>query len=216
MLKCAIPSLLILPLVGGGLVGGCAHRPPEPVAEPQVDRIRMQTQELDQTPVAPVGESAPPQPIQQGVAIHPDKDPRYALPQAQSRSLTIFLETQTFEWVEDDRVVASGSISSGSAQHPTPTGSFRVLSKDRDKRSGSYTNYFNQNTPMPYSLQFYGPYFIHEGWLPGYADSHGCVRLSYEDARLLFSRVKVGDPVRVVGRGGARAQSPLGEQYPVF
>ena len=48
-------------------------------------------------------------------------------------------------------------------------GKFQVLSKDKDKRSSKYTNYYDDNTPMPYSLQFHGPYFIHEGWLPGYA-----------------------------------------------
>lgn len=39
---------------------------------------------------------------------------------------------------------------------------------------------------MPYSLQSSGPHFVHEGWVPAYPDSHGCVRLRYEDARLLF------------------------------
>jgi len=148
--------------------------------------------------------------------VNPDKDPRYGLPPAQSRALTIFIGSQTFEYVEDGRVIASGSVSSGSAEHPTPTGSFHVLSKQKDKRSGKYTNYFDQNTPMPYSLQFDGPYFIHEGWLPGYADSHGCVRLQYEDARFLFSRMQVGDPVRVVAQGEARNQEPSGDQYLVF
>lgn len=200
-----VPFALIL-----ALLSACAHRPVEPAAEALSgqagDLARGQTPELRQASVKSV----------RVPAIHPDKDPRYALPQAQSRVLTIYLGSQTFEYVEDDRVVASGPISSGSAEHPTPTGSFRVLSKQKDKRSGSYTNYFDQNTPMPYSLQFHGPYFIHEGWLPGHADSHGCVRLQYEDARLLYSRIKVGDPVHVAAQGQARGQAPWGDQYPVF
>ncbi len=203
------PIFLILPLLGG-----CAHRPVEPAAEPLSSQASEQIEEVSQASIVPAPELR-----QSGVRsspMHPDKDPRYALPQAQSRVLTIYLGSQTFEYLEDDRVVASGPISSGSAEHPTPTGNFRVLSKDKDKRSGKYTNYFDQNTPMPYSLQFHGPYFIHEGWLPGHADSHGCVRLSYEDARLLFSRMKVGDPVRVAAQGQAQAQAPWGDQYPVF
>jgi lipoprotein-anchoring transpeptidase ErfK/SrfK len=193
---------------------GCAHRPLEPAAEALSTRDGMRIEQVSQASMVP-----PPAPLPtrlRSKPIHPDKDPRYHLPQAQSRALTIYLDSQTFEYVEDDRVVASGPISSGSAQHPTPTGSFRVLSKDKNKRSGSYTNYFDQNTPMPYSLQFYGPYFIHEGWLPGHADSHGCVRLQYENARLLYSRIKVGDPVQVSAQGQARAQAPWGDQYPVF
>jgi lipoprotein-anchoring transpeptidase ErfK/SrfK len=73
-----------------------------------------------------------------------------------------------------------------------------VLSKDADKRSGSYTNYFEQPTPMPYALQFYGPYYVHEGWIAGRPESHGCVRLHYEDAKFVFERIRVGDKVAVV------------------
>lgn len=150
------------------------------------------------------------------VTVAPEQDPRYGLPKAGSRALTIFLGSQTFEYIEDGQVVASGAVSSGSAEHPTPTGSFRVLSKDKDKRSGKYTNYFDENTPMPYSLQFHGPYFVHEGWLPGHADSHGCVRLSYEDARLLYARIKVGDPIVVKKEGRARDVRPSLYLFPVF
>ncbi len=145
-----------------------------------------------------------------------ETDPRYHVPPGQARALTIYLGSQTFEYAEDDQVVASGPISSGSAEHPTPRGDFRVLSKIKDKRSGKYTNYFEQPTPMPYSLQFHGPYFVHEGWLPGYADSHGCVRLRYEDARLVYARIKVGDRVRVTDQGSARAETPSYELPLVF
>ena len=144
----------------------------------------------------------------------PPEDPRYAIPLASKRGLTIFLDSQTFEYREDDRVFATGPICSGSTEHPTPAGNFHVLSKEEDKRSGKYTNYFDQNTPMPYSLQFFGPYFIHEGWLAGYADSHGCVRLKYEDAKLLFDRIQVGDPVIVTHQGWARPANPFGDAYP--
>jgi len=146
----------------------------------------------------------------------PKHDPRYALPRGDERSLTIYLGSQTFEYVEDGQVISSGEVSSGSTEHPTPTGSFRVEGKERNKRSGKYTNYFDQNTPMPYSLQFHGPYFIHEGWIPGYADSHGCVRLHYEDARFLFDRMRIGDAVLVKSKGRARPASVWGDIFPVF
>jgi lipoprotein-anchoring transpeptidase ErfK/SrfK len=146
--------------------------------------------------------------------FRPPEDPRYAISPAQQRAITIFLDSQTYEYREDGRVFASGSISSGSPEHPTPAGDFRILSKEEDKRSGKYTNYFDQNTPMPYSLQFHGPYFIHEGWLPGHADSHGCVRLRYEDAKLLFSRARIGDPVLIKRAGRARPANPFGDGFP--
>jgi lipoprotein-anchoring transpeptidase ErfK/SrfK len=140
--------------------------------------------------------------------VKPEDDPRYGLPPAQSRALNIFLDSQTFEYVEDDQVLLSGKVSTGTPQHPTPSGHFRVQSKSENKTSGKYTNYFNMPTPMPYSLQFHGPYFVHEGWVPDRPDSHGCVRLHYEDARLLFHRIRIGDPVSIEKEGVARVADP--------
>jgi lipoprotein-anchoring transpeptidase ErfK/SrfK len=119
------------------------------------------------------------------------------LPPADERALYIELGDQSFTYFEDGRLVRSGEVSAGAPEHPTPTGDFRVLSKQRDKVSRSYTNHYNEPTPMPYSLQFLGPYYVHEGYMPGYPDSHGCVRLHYEDARFLFARMKVGDEVKI-------------------
>ena len=181
--------LAVIALTGAG----CAHRTEAPELAGQADSA-----------------------VEQARQTQSEKDPRYAIPHAEPRSLTIYLGSQTFAYEEGDRLVANGPISSGSKEHPTPTGDFRVLSKEKDKRSGKYTNYFDQNTPMPYSLQFYGPYFIHEGWLPGHADSHGCVRLRYEDARFLFSRMKVGDRVRVIDQGQAATANPWLDLFPVF
>ena len=129
------------------------------------------------------------------------------MPLGNNRSLTVYLDSQTFEYVEDGQVVISGHVSSGSTEHPTPTGDYRVLSKSLKKRSGSYTNYFDENTPMPYAIQFFGAYFIHEGWLPGYADSHGCVRINRDDAKLLFHRIQTGDSVQIKRQGVARPSS---------
>jgi lipoprotein-anchoring transpeptidase ErfK/SrfK len=195
-----MPNLIAFACILAALaVIGCAHQPEESVSEAVVAS----------EPAAAPKRLRP-------LLVRPQDDARYGLPPARSRALTIFLGSQTFEYVEDGRVFASGEVSSGSASHPTPSGNFRVLSKDENKRSGKYTNYFDENTPMPYSLQFHGPYFVHEGWLPGHADSHGCVRLHYEDARLLFARIKVGDAIRVKKNGRARSSKPLAYLFPVF
>jgi hypothetical protein len=142
----------------------------------------------------------------------PDPEPSVAepqhLPSARSRSLRIDLGSQTFRYVEDGRLVRSGPVSAGSAQHPTPTGRFKVLNKEKDKVSRSYTNAFDMPTPMPYALQFSGPYYVHEGWLPGYHDSHGCVRLHYEDARFVYERIRRGDPILITGSEGTRHTAP--------
>jgi len=134
-------------------------------------------------------------PVSQKVEVLPP-DPA-ALPPADKRQLDIRLASQRFNYFEDDQLVWSGPISSGAPEHPTPRGDFRVQGKDIDKRSGSYTNFFDLPTPMPYALQFKGPYWIHEGYLPGEPASHGCVRLRHEDAKFVYSCIKVGHRVVV-------------------
>lgn len=201
MYRTKIAVILALALVG------CAHRTQAPEALDGNQAVASQP--IIAVAAARAGPQASPR-------TPPDEDPRYSLPQAEKRALTIFLGSQTFEYEEDGRVVASGQVSTGTTEHPTPKGSFRVLSKDENKRSGKYTNYFDDNTPMPYSLQFHGPYFVHEGWVPGYADSHGCVRLHYEDARLIYSRIKIGDSIKIRQEGAARATNPWPDLFPVF
>ncbi len=229
MYRSTLAAILVLALT----IGGCATQTTAPMtkapealgagdqiaagqtgADPASDRAASPEPPADWTTEAPTAVSQTPKDLGPP-RIKPDKDPRYALPAGQKRTLTIFLGSQTFEYVEDERVVASGQVSTGTREHPTPAGSFRVLSKDANKRSGKYTNYFDENTPMPYSLQFYGPYFVHEGWIPGYADSHGCVRLHYEDARLLFARMRVGDSIQVKPQGAARQANPWADLLPL-
>jgi lipoprotein-anchoring transpeptidase ErfK/SrfK len=114
------------------------------------------------------------------------------------RALTIGINSQKFVYTEGGRVVRVGPISSGKEGYPTPLGQFAVLRKEKDKVSYRYTNQLGWNAWMPYSIQFSGHYFLHEGWLPGYPDSHGCVRVGEQDARFLFERMQIGDPVSVV------------------
>ncbi len=108
---------------------------------------------------------------------------------AQRRELVISLAQQGFSYWEDGVLQRTGPISSGSAAHPTPKGRFRVLTKDPDKVSSRYTNQLGMPAWMPYAIQFHGHYFLHEGWLPGHPDSHGCIRLHEQDARFLFERL---------------------------
>ena len=39
---------------------------------------------------------------------------------------------------------------------------------------------------------------MHQGDLPGYPASHGCIRMPLESALFIFDNVKVGTPVEVV------------------
>jgi len=196
---------------------GCASYPP-PKVLPEVRTVDTTVSPADQqpqdveTPPAAEAKLVVRAPTRKGLDIFfpwtrrseaVDQSPRQIyealsiLPQAKSRVLRFHLGRQTFEYIEDGEVMLSGPIASGKSSSPTPTGLFAVLSKEQDKVSSRYTNEIGTPAWMPYSLQFHGNYFVHEGWLPGYAASHGCIRVGHYAARLLFERMKIGDPVIV-------------------
>lgn len=52
--------------------------------------------------------------------------------------------------------------------------------------------------------------------MTGFPESHGCIRLYYEDARLLFDRMKVGHPILVKNSGIARGSNRLSQVFPVI
>ncbi len=112
-------------------------------------------------------------------------------------------------------------ISSGTDGHRTPAGSFRVSQKNIDHQSSCYGVIKNKatgeivnndadnrkdrvgpgevfvNAPMPYFMRFNHGIGMHTGYLPGYAASHGCVRLPDYMARKFFEHSKIGTPVIV-------------------
>ena len=179
----------ILPLlIAAALIVGCAQSPTRPAPERQPSDVsesaedaRASDRETDQAD----GEASV-EPVAESTA------------EETKRALTIQIGSQSFVYSEGDQVVRTGPISSGREGHGTPRGTFSVLSKQKDKVSSRYTNQLGLQAWMPYSIQFYGHYFLHEGWLPGYPDSAGCVRVGEKDARFLFERMKIGDLVSVV------------------
>ena len=195
---CCLSCLAALSLVG------CAYTPNETLSEPEPREADWRIGDHDAGLSAETGPGFIALPVTMSVpseATAPAKTGLSATDDANTigqRSLTISLGDQAFEYKEDEAVVRSGPISSGKPGNPTPTGRFRVLSKNADKVSSRYTNQLGMQAWMPYSIQFHGHYFLHEGWLPGYPDSHGCVRVGEKDARFLFERLRIGDPVLVV------------------
>ncbi|HEX3407370.1 MAG TPA: L,D-transpeptidase family protein, partial [Caulobacteraceae bacterium] len=69
--------------------------------------------------------------------------------------------------------IGMSEASTGKEGHETPTGVFTILEKEKVHRSSRYND-----APMPYMqrLTWYGV-ALHGGPLPGYAASHGCIRL---------------------------------------
>ncbi|MCR4323293.1 MAG: L,D-transpeptidase family protein [Candidatus Azambacteria bacterium] len=119
------------------------------------------------------------------------------LPGLEGKFILIDLVEQAFGAYENGTLVLWGPISSSAGRVEcgkqdkkkrkcvTPTGNFKILEKKKDDFSNDYPPPHG-GAPMPYSQRFYGPYKIHEGALPGYPDSHGCIRVLHYDAVWLF------------------------------
>lgn len=101
------------------------------------------------------------------------------------------------------------TISSGKEGHETPTGVFTILQKDRNHHSSTYNN-----APMPYQERLtWDGVALHAGGLPGYPESHGCVHLPMEFARLLFATTRMGGTVVMAGEAGKPVLAHAGEVF---
>src|SRR3954453_20164414 len=79
-------------------------------------------------------------------------------------------------------------VSTGTAGRETPAGVFSVLEKDKDHRSSLY-----DDARMPHMLRItWNGIALHGGPLPGYAASHGCVRMPFGFAEKLFDKTWIG------------------------
>jgi lipoprotein-anchoring transpeptidase ErfK/SrfK len=142
--------------------------------------------------------------------------------QSNPYSIEIDLQEQTAYLVRDGRSVLSTPISSGRYGHLTEAGSFKVIEKERNHFSNIYGKIVDAHgntvvadadadmrvpsgckfvpAPMRYFVRFDGANGLHAGILPGYAASHGCVRLPERNAIAIFNAIDVGTPVTVFGR----------------
>jgi hypothetical protein len=108
--------------------------------------------------------------------------------------ILVDLDAQCLGLYEYGKLIHQFPISSGI--HGTPARKFVILSKDKDHHS---TKYFN--AWMPYALRLFGDYYLHAGILPSYAASHGCVRLIYENAIVVYNWAQVGTPGEIIYGG---------------
>ncbi len=118
-----------------------------------------------------------------------DDKPAAALPKPSGPLvLVVSIGKQTVTVYDDGKVIAKSPISSGMSGHPTPTGIFSILEKNRYHYSNLYGG-----APMPFMQRVTNSgVAMHAGDLPGYPASHGCIRLPYNFARSLFGITDVG------------------------
>ncbi|HSK15702.1 MAG TPA: L,D-transpeptidase family protein [Gaiellaceae bacterium] len=110
------------------------------------------------------------------------------------------------------RAVVSYPIATGMAAYPTPLGSFRIVTKQRNPwwypPSAGWAAGAKPIPPGPgnplgtrwmgLSVGAVGIHGTPDAASIGYSASHGCIRMRIPDAERLFERVRVGTPVFVV------------------
>jgi hypothetical protein len=118
-------------------------------------------------------------------------------------NIDIDLSRQRMHVVSESGANYNWPISSGRPGHVTPRGLFAPQQMYKMVYSWKYGN-----TPMPHAIFFYGNFAIHGtdavGML-GHVASHGCVRLSEQNAATLYGLVE-REGARIAISGGASSQ----------
>lgn len=135
-------------------------------------------------------------------------------------SIKIRLSEQRAYFYKGGQLVGVSMISTGREGFGTTTGHFKIIQKDKDHVSSRFGDYVDRDgnviqkeidrnkDPMPKGAKYDGakmPYFMrivggtgmHQGFLPGYAASHGCIRMPGHMAEAFFRNVSVGTPVTI-------------------
>jgi lipoprotein-anchoring transpeptidase ErfK/SrfK len=117
-------------------------------------------------------------------------------------------------------LVGLSTVSTGKPGFSTPPGHYQIVSKDRDHYSSEFGDYVDKygdvvksnidvrkdHRPpgahfdparMPYCMHFNGGYAMHEGYVPPFAASHGCIRLPKGMASHFYNAAPEGTPVIV-------------------
>ncbi len=100
----------------------------------------------------------------------------------------VSIKSQQITFYDADGWIFKAPVSTGVKGRETPAGVFAVLEKDLDHHSSLYDD---ASMPHMQRLTWNGIAF-HGGPLPGYAASHGCVRMPYEFAAKLFDKTRIG------------------------
>jgi hypothetical protein len=100
----------------------------------------------------------------------------------------VSIKTQQVTFYDADGWILRAPVSTGTRGRETPAGIFAVLEKDKDHHS---TLYDDASMPNMQRITWNG-IALHGGPLPGYAASHGCVRMPYDFAEDLFDKTWIG------------------------
>jgi hypothetical protein len=103
----------------------------------------------------------------------------------------VSLADQHISFYDANGLYARSTVSTGVDGHPTPTGIFTILEKERWHRSNIYSG-----APMPYMQRVtWTGVAMHEGMVTGRPASHGCIRLPGAFAKRMFGVTNAGQRV---------------------
>jgi hypothetical protein len=138
-----------------------------------------------------------------------------------SPRIRISISEQKAYFYKGDQLVGVSILSTGREGHNTPSGNYSISQKDLDHVSSRYGDYVDARTGepvqkevdravdkmppgakydgarMPFFMRVAGGVGMHEGFLPGYPASHGCIRMPGFMAEAFFRNVNVGTPVSI-------------------
>ena len=137
-----------------------------------------------------------------------------------SPSVKISLGEQRAYFYKSGVLVGVSQLSTGREGLNTPTGTYKIIQKDKDHVSSLFGDYVDssgkvvvpnvdikkdpkppgthfQGTPMPYFMRIVSGTGMHAGYLPGYPASHGCIRMPEFMAEDFFRSVSLGTPVTI-------------------
>ncbi|NVK34762.1 MAG: L,D-transpeptidase family protein [Rhodobacteraceae bacterium] len=102
--------------------------------------------------------------------------------------MIVSIKQQKIDVYRGTQLLQSSPISTGKRGHSTPTGVFSIL----EKRKRHFSNLYN-SAPMPYMQRLtWSGIALHQGRLPGYPASHGCIRMPMSFAKELYGLTERG------------------------
>ena len=138
-----------------------------------------------------------------------------------SPRIKISLSEQRIYFFKGSQLAGVSPMSSGREGMETRPGKYRITEKDEDHTSSLFGDYIDKDgvvlkkeidvrkdarpsgakfgpAPMPFFMRIYGATGMHQGFLPGHAASHGCIRLPRNMAEIFFKESSIGTPVEIM------------------
>jgi len=100
----------------------------------------------------------------------------------------VSIKSQQVTFYDAEGWILRAPVSTGTTGRETPAGVFAVIEKEKDHHSTLYDDAWMPNMQR---ITWNG-IALHGGPLPGYAASHGCVRMPYGFAEELFDKTWIG------------------------